>query len=129
MKLPKPRLRVWMFLFSIALVALVFSWIVRESKKVYAPDIISVQSTVSLPGRPISGSRLVRPDGTVSLGYYGSVPVTGLPPDEIRQVVARHLRQWMPRTTVADISVSVVAINSRRSNLIDRWTGTQGFTR
>ena len=43
------------------------------------PDLVLVELLEGLPGRPISGERLVRPDGTISLGWYGDVYVAGLP--------------------------------------------------
>ncbi len=42
------------------------------------PDIIIVEVLEALPGRPITGERLVRPDGKISLGFYGDVYVAGL---------------------------------------------------
>jgi len=36
------------------------------------------QSINSLPFQPVFGEYAVRPDGSVNLGYYGSVPVAGL---------------------------------------------------
>jgi polysaccharide export outer membrane protein len=47
------------------------------------PDLIFVEVLEALPGRPIQGERLVRPDGTVTLGFYGDVYVTGLTIKEI----------------------------------------------
>ena len=35
------------------------------------PDLLIVEVLDALPGRPISGERLVRPDGKISLGFYG----------------------------------------------------------
>src|SRR4051812_46747581 len=42
------------------------------------PDIIVVEVLEALPGRPITGERLVKPDGKISLGFYGEVYVAGL---------------------------------------------------
>src|SRR3954454_2162590 len=42
------------------------------------PDLLLVEVLEALPGRPISGERLVRPDGTISLGFYGDLHVRGL---------------------------------------------------
>src|SRR3954447_14056521 len=42
------------------------------------PDLLLVEVLEALPGRPISGERLVRPDGSISLGFYGDVHVQGL---------------------------------------------------
>ena len=42
------------------------------------PNILQVEVLEALPGRPISGEqRLVRPDGTISPGYYGDIDVAG----------------------------------------------------
>ena len=41
------------------------------------PDLVLVEVLEALPGRPISGERLVRPDGKISLGFYGEVYVAG----------------------------------------------------
>src|SRR4051794_3792677 len=43
-----------------------------------APDLLLVEVLEALPGRPITGERLVRPDGSISLGFYGDVHVQGL---------------------------------------------------
>ncbi len=57
------------------------------------PDIIVVEVLEALPGRPITGERLVRPDGKISLGFYGEVYVAGLTTTEIKEKVVLHLRQ------------------------------------
>jgi polysaccharide biosynthesis/export protein len=56
------------------------------------PDIIVVEVLEALPGRPITGEHLVRPDGTISLGFYGDVYVAGLTTTEIKEKVILHLR-------------------------------------
>src|SRR5262249_3397388 len=50
----------------------------------------------ALPGRPISGTRLVKPDGTISLGFYGDVSVAGLTRHEVKAKVVEHLRKFLP---------------------------------
>jgi polysaccharide export outer membrane protein len=64
------------------------------------PDILLIQASpaITLPTQPLSGQHLVRPDGTINLGIYGSVFVAGLTLDQVRDVVAsvlkaRHLRR------------------------------------
>src|SRR5262245_48266764 len=47
-------------------------------------DMMIVEVLEALPGRPISGERLVRPDGTISLGFYGDVHVKGLTLDQVK---------------------------------------------
>ncbi|WP_435017369.1 polysaccharide biosynthesis/export family protein [Tundrisphaera sp. TA3] len=57
------------------------------------PDILIVEVLEALPGRPITGERLVRPDGKISLGFYGDVYVAGLTLDEIKEKIILHLRK------------------------------------
>src|SRR5881398_2574151 len=59
------------------------------------PDIIAVEVLEALPGRPITGERLVRPDGKIHLGFYGEVYVAGLTTTEIKEKVMLHLRQYI----------------------------------
>jgi polysaccharide export outer membrane protein len=59
------------------------------------PDKLLVEVLEALPGRPISGERLVRPDGKISLGFYGEVYVAGLTPIEVKEKVVLHLRTFL----------------------------------
>jgi protein involved in polysaccharide export with SLBB domain len=72
-----------------------FRKVVMPTYVVEPPDIISVEVLEALPGRPITGERLVRPDGRINLGYYGEVYVAGLTTSEIKEKVALHLRQYL----------------------------------
>jgi protein involved in polysaccharide export with SLBB domain len=47
-----------------------------------------------VPGRPITGRRLVRSDGRIVLGYYGDVDVAGLTESDARDKIALHLRKF-----------------------------------
>ncbi len=58
----------------------------------------------------VAGQHLVRPDGTVGLGIYGDVHVSGLTLAEIRQVLEQHLSQFLANPQV---SVDVLAYNSK----------------
>jgi polysaccharide export outer membrane protein len=58
----------------------------------------------------IRGEHLVRPDGTVSLGTYGSVQVSGMTLDEVKAAVEAHLSATLLRPEVA---VDVFAYNSK----------------
>jgi polysaccharide biosynthesis/export protein len=58
----------------------------------------------------IRGEHLVRPDGTISLGTYGSVKVAGLTLDEVRGAIEGHLSAFLLRPEVA---VDVFAYNSK----------------
>jgi polysaccharide export outer membrane protein len=59
------------------------------------PDLLLVEVLEALPGRPISGERLVRPDGKISLGFYGEVYVAGLTTTEIKEKIILHLRKYL----------------------------------
>ncbi len=72
--------------------------VATPSYVVEPPDVISVEMEVALPGKPISGERLVRPDGKISLGFYGEVHVAGLTTEEIKEKVIGHLRKHLSDT-------------------------------
>ncbi len=60
------------------------------------PDLITIEVLEALPGRPISGEKLVRPDGMISLGFYGEVYVRGLTLPQIKEKIILHLRKFLP---------------------------------
>lgn len=69
---------------------------------------------VSLPNvngkQLISGEHVIRPDGTISLGIYGSVYVNGMTLDEVKATVEAHLARYMHQP---EILVDVLAYNSK----------------
>src|SRR5262249_47338611 len=73
-----------------------------------------------LPVQDISGSFLVRIDGTVALGFWGSVPVAGLTLDQAAAAIRQHLLQQdtlrpyriQPNNLI--VIVDVLAYNSKR---------------
>jgi RNA polymerase sigma factor (sigma-70 family) len=71
-----------------------------ESYVVEPPDLLLVEVLEALPGRPISGERLVRPDGKISLGFYGDVYVAGLTVSEIKEKIVLHLRKYLQDDTL-----------------------------
>jgi polysaccharide biosynthesis/export protein len=64
------------------------------------PDLLLVEVLEALPGRPLSGERLVRPDGTISLGFYGDIHVAGLTLTEVKEKIVRHLRKFLKDDTL-----------------------------
>ncbi|WP_165227606.1 polysaccharide biosynthesis/export family protein [Aquisphaera insulae] len=64
------------------------------------PDIVLVEVLEAAPGRPISGERLVRPDGKISLGWYGEVYVAGLTISEAKEKIIFHLRKFLHDETL-----------------------------
>jgi polysaccharide export outer membrane protein len=59
------------------------------------PDILVVEVVEALPAQPIKGERLVRPDGTISLGWYGDIQVSGLTITQIKEAVIAQLRKHL----------------------------------
>jgi len=79
------------------------------------PDIIVVEVLEALPGRPITGERLVKPDGKISLGFYGEVYVAGLTTTEIKEKVILHLREYL-----TDEVLGLIQINRETSKMEER---------
>ena len=71
---------------------------------------ITVSLSQGRAGQRISGPHLVRPDGSISLGTYGSVRVTGMTLAEVRRAVEMHLSQFL---LDPEISVDVQNYNSK----------------
>jgi polysaccharide export outer membrane protein len=63
----------------------------------------------------IRGEHLVRPDGTIGLGSYGSVYVAGLALGQVKCVIEKHLSEYLVNPQV---SVDVFAYNSRRYYIV-----------
>jgi polysaccharide export outer membrane protein len=82
--------------------------------------VVSV-SLVEMSGRQqIAGQHLVGPDGTVTLGSYGSVPVVGLTLVQAKQVIERHLANFLESP---EVSVDVFAYNSKVYYVITEGAG------
>lgn len=69
--------------------------VLQPPAKIKPGDTLLVEVLEALPGRPISGTRLVRPDGTISLGFYGDLKVAGLNREEIKVALIRHLQKYL----------------------------------
>jgi protein involved in polysaccharide export with SLBB domain len=70
------------------------------------PDLLTIEVLEALPGRPISGERLVRADGTICLGFYGDVYVRGLTISQVKEKIVLHLRKHL-----IDEVIGIVAMN------------------
>jgi polysaccharide export outer membrane protein len=69
------------------------------------PDMIVVEVLEGLPGRPISGERLLRPDGTITLGFYGDVQVRGLTPSQMQVAIIKRLINYIPVEALGMIKI------------------------
>jgi polysaccharide export outer membrane protein len=80
------------------------------------PDILLIEYAGKLlPEQPVSGQHLVRPDGSVSLGIYGSVFVGGMTLEQAHEVIFQQLNK---RLKLKDnerglLNVDVLAYNSK----------------
>jgi len=76
--------------------------------------LTSPQVMVTLPApqnrQYVAGPHLVRTDGTVGLGIYGEVYVTGMTLQQARRAIEQHLSQHIYRP---EVSVDVLAYNSK----------------
>ncbi len=63
-------------------------------------QVLTVEVLEALPGRPITGEHVVRPDGTISLGFYGDLHVAGLNRNQVKVKVIEHLRKWINDETL-----------------------------
>jgi len=103
-----------------------------------SPDQLIIEVTVRdsktktmsrLPVQPITGAFLVRPDGTVGLGYWGSVLIAGLTVQQAADVVQKHLAGTETWKTEADgseppvVILNVLAKNSKRYYVITAVDG------
>ncbi len=82
------------------------------------------QLTVSLAQsrgvQQIAGQHIVRPDGTVGLGSYGSVYVAGMTIAQAKAAIESHLSRYLYRPEVA---VDVYAFNSKWYYVITDFAG------
>jgi len=96
----------------------------EELRRVLAMHIrdplVSV-SLVEMSGKQqIAGQHLVGPDGTVTLGSYGSIPVVGLTLAQAKSVIEQHLAASLEDPEVA---VDVFAYNSKVYYVITEGAG------
>ncbi len=75
--------------------------------RVEPPDILLIQASAAVtpPIQRIEGPHLVRPDGTISLGVYGSVYVAGLTLEEIRDVVAARIKAFRDQVRASSAKI------------------------
>jgi polysaccharide biosynthesis/export protein len=81
--------------------------------------VVSVAQTRGV--QQIRGEHLVRPDGRISLGLYGSVTVTGLTLEQAKAVIESHLSRYLQSP---EVNVDVLAYNSKVFYIIFDLAGT-----
>lgn len=95
--------------------------VIETKVRLAAPKaVVTVSLAQSRGAQQISGQHIVRPDGTVSLGGYGSVYVAGLSLAQVKQAIETHLSKYLYRPEVA---VDVYAYNSKFYYVITDFAG------
>jgi polysaccharide biosynthesis/export protein len=88
------------------------------------PDILRLDVTeLRKKAQPVRGEFVVRPDGTVSLGGYGTVTVSGLTLDQARGAIAKHLSAHAKKKGKVEVRAEVSAANSKAYYVIRSGTG------
>ncbi|QJW93356.1 polysaccharide biosynthesis/export family protein [Frigoriglobus tundricola] len=82
---------------------------------------VTVSLAQSRGVQQISGQHIVRPDGTVGLGGYGSVYVAGLSLAQVKQAIEAHLAKYLYKP---EVSVDVYAYNSKFYYVITDFAGS-----
>src|SRR5262249_13545297 len=81
------------------------------------PDILRIESLAGLNEFPVTGPHLVRPDGSIGLGVYGSTVVAGMTLDQARAAVAALIHARLDpakkkfEDVLKDTFVDVIAYN------------------
>jgi protein involved in polysaccharide export with SLBB domain len=82
---------------------------------------VSVSLAQSKGVQQIRGEHLVRPDGTVGLGTYGSVYVAGMTLPQVKSCIEQHLSRYLLKP---EVSVDVGAFNSKSYYVITDFAGS-----
>lgn len=101
----------------------------QEAEKVIAKQLarrlqnpaVAVSVAQSKGVQQIRGEHLIRPDGTVGLGTYGSVYVAGMTLPQVKACIEQHLSQFLLKP---EVSVDVAAFNSKWYYIISDFAGS-----
>ncbi len=88
--------------------------------KYLAAPVVSVTLGDMAAKQQITGEHLVAPDGTVTLGSYGSVSVVGMTLAEAKVAVEKHLSEHLDQP---EVSIDVYAYNSKVYYVITQGAG------
>jgi polysaccharide export outer membrane protein len=84
-------------------------------KPILVNPVVNVSLAQSRGLQMIRGDHLIRPDGTVGLGLYGSVYIAGLTLEQAKEAIETHLSKYMQNPQVA---VDVFSYNSKNYYVI-----------
>jgi len=92
----------------------------RHLKRVLKDPQVSLTLAQAAGQQQIAGEHLVGPDGTINLGTYGSVFVTGMTLEEAKTAVEKHLSKYLDAPLV---SMDVFAYNSKVYYVVTEGAG------
>ena len=92
----------------------------RHLKRVLREPQVSLTLAQAAGQQQIAGEHLVGPDGTINLGTYGSVYVTGLTLEEAKEAIEKHLAKFLDAPLV---SVDIFAYNSKVYYVVTEGAG------
>ena len=82
--------------------------------------VVSVTLADTAAKQQIAGQHLVGPDGTVTMGSYGSVPVVGMTIAQAKLALEQYLAQYLENP---EISLDVFAYNSKVYYIVTQGAG------
>jgi polysaccharide export outer membrane protein len=92
----------------------------RHLSRILSDPQVAVTLAESAGQQQIAGEHLVGPDGTVNLGTYGSVYVTGMTLAEAKAAIEEHLSQYLEEPL---ISVDMFSYNSKVYYVVTEGAG------
>ncbi len=92
----------------------------RHLKRVLKEPQVSLTLAQAAGQQQVAGEHLVGPDGTINLGTYGTVYVTGLTLDEAKAAIEKHLSKYLDAPLV---SVDVFSYNSKVYYVVTEGAG------
>jgi polysaccharide export outer membrane protein len=87
-------------------------------------EVVLVDGTQKLPVHAVSGQFNIRPDGTIGLGYWGNLQVSGLTLDQTAEAIRQHLianktlKELGTKPESLVVIVDVLAYNSKKYYVI-----------
>lgn len=95
--------------------------LIQDKVRLFAKGAeITVSLAQSRGAQQISGQHIVRPDGTVSLGAYGSVYVAGMTIAQAKAAIEGHLANYLYKP---EVTIDVYAYNSKFYYVITDFAG------
>jgi polysaccharide export outer membrane protein len=89
--------------------------VLTQLKETLTEPQVTVELARAQGEQQITGEHLVRPDGTISLGRYGSVRVIGETLDQAKQAIESHLSAYLESP---EVYVDVVEYNTKACYVI-----------